>query len=71
MLAEQEAEVIHILERDTCSTGYRVQRIIRYVELNRYLVGQTVCQTMQQRTTAGQVDTAFHDVRIQLRRRGL
>ena len=48
-----------------------MQRIVRNVERNSDLIRQTTSQTMQQCTTTGQVDTAFYDIGVQLRRRGL
>ena len=49
-LAQQEAEVIHVLQRYACAACNRVQRIVRHVERNSDLIRQTACQTMQQRT---------------------
>ena len=61
-LANEEAEVIHILERYSCSASHRMQGVIRYMEWYSNLIRQAFCQTVQKRTTAGKIYTALYDI---------
>ena len=69
--ANQEAEVIGILERHRGTACYSVQGVIGYVERNGDFIRQTLSQAMQQGSTAGEPYSMLHDIGIQLRGGGL
>ena len=64
----QKTKFWQTLQRNAGAGGHRVQRILCNMKLNGHLLGQSICQAMQQCAATCQINTIAHDVGIKLRR---
>ena len=58
--------MIDILEHHTSAFHHAVERVFGHMEWNIELILETLAQTTQERTAAGQPDAVVHNVGIKL-----
>ena len=68
VLSHKECVVLCILKRKACTSCYRSQWVVCHVERNVDLLAETLCETSEERTATGEMDTVLYDVRVKLRR---
>ena len=64
-LAEEEVEVVDVLQRNARTNSYGVQWVLCDLEVQAEALGETLVQTTQERTTTGEDDAVSDDVRIE------